>query len=91
MLAALENGYQLHSGLFALIKATIEIKLSTAERNALPDEFVGLPHKRTYPLPDATHARNAKARASEEDMKGILLQAEKEQIDAKADRLLRVK
>lgn len=39
-------------------------KLTSAERNALPaDEFAG--PDRTYPVPDASHARNALARASQ--------------------------
>jgi hypothetical protein len=46
--------------------------LSTSERNALSDEKFGLPDKRAYPMPDASHARNAKARAAEEFGKGNL-------------------
>ena len=63
-------------------------KLSTAERDALPDTAFGLPHKRSYPMPDASHARNAKARATEEFNRGDLSAAEKAQIDRKADDLL---
>jgi hypothetical protein len=63
-------------------------ELSTNERNALPDEVFGLPHDRTYPMPDESHARNAKARAAEEFRKGNLSQAEKAQIDRKADDIL---
>ena len=39
-------------------------------------------------MPDANHARNAKARASEEFGKGNLSAAEKAQIDRKADEIL---
>lgn len=39
-------------------------KLTTAARNALPDSAFAGPN-RTYPIPDASHARNAKARASQ--------------------------
>jgi hypothetical protein len=63
-------------------------ELSTAERNALPDSAFGLPGKRAYPMPNASHARNAKARASEELHKGNLTTVEKAQIDAKADAIL---
>jgi hypothetical protein len=63
-------------------------ELSTEERNALADNQFGLPRKRTYPMPDASHARNAKARASEEFHKGNLSAAEKDQIDRKADEIL---
>lgn len=62
--------------------------LSTNERNALSDEDFGLPGKRAYPMPDASHARNAKARAAEEFNLGRISSAEKAQIDQKADRIL---
>ena len=64
-------------------------ELSTNERNALDDKDFGLPEKRSYPMPDANHARNAKARASEEFHKGNLSASEKAQIDLKADDVLR--
>ena len=63
-------------------------ELSTSARDALPDEAFGLPHRRAYPMPDASHARNAKARAAEEFLKGNLSSAERAQIDRKADELL---
>jgi hypothetical protein len=62
--------------------------LSRSERNALPDEKFGLPDKRAYPMPDASHARNAKARAAEEFNIGNLSSAEKARIDSKADEIL---
>jgi len=62
--------------------------LSTHDRNALPDAAFGLPEKRAYPMPDASHARNAKARAAEEFGKGNLSSAEKAEIDRKADDIL---
>jgi hypothetical protein len=39
-------------------------------------------------MPDANHARNARARAAEEYNKGNLSSAEKSQIDRKADEIL---
>jgi hypothetical protein len=39
--------------------------LSRKARLALPDSTFGLPEQRAYPMPDANHARNAKARAAE--------------------------
>jgi hypothetical protein len=63
-------------------------ELSTEERNALADTAFGLPHKRSYPMPDVAHARNAKSRAAEEFNKGNLSSAEKAQIDRKADEIL---
>lgn len=65
-------------------------ELSTTERNELADKVFGLPQKRTYPMPDASHARNAdaKARAAEEFNRGNLSSAEKAQIDLKAAEIL---
>ena len=62
--------------------------LPTNERNALADNVFGLPEKRAYPMPDANHARNAKARAAEELKMGNLSPAEKDRIDRKADEIL---
>jgi hypothetical protein len=63
-------------------------ELSTDARNALPDEAFGLPNRRAYPMPDESHARNAKARAAEELKKGNLTSVERARIDHKADRIL---
>lgn len=38
-------------------------KLTSGERKALPKSEFGLPGKRAYPMPDRSHAANAKARA----------------------------
>ncbi len=62
--------------------------LSAHERDALPAHAFGLPEQRAYPMPDASHARNAKARAAEEFNKGVLSSAEKAKIDRKADAIL---
>ena len=64
-------------------------KLSATERDALPDEVFGLPDRRSYPMPDASHARNAKARAAEEFDRGDLSSADRSRIDGKADAILR--
>jgi hypothetical protein len=63
-------------------------ELSTHDRHAFADSVFGLPGKRTYPIPDANHARNAKARASEEFGKRNLSIAETAQIDSKVDEIL---
>ncbi len=63
-------------------------KLSTHQRNALADTEFGLPDQRTYPMPDASHARNALARAAEEFNNGQLTQPEKALIDHKAHEIL---
>lgn len=62
-------------------------KLTTKKRNKLPkSEFAGA--DRSYPVNDKSHARNAKARASEMENKGKLSASSKAKIDAKADRVL---
>jgi hypothetical protein len=63
-------------------------KLTTAKKNAEPKNEFGLPEERKYPMPDASHARNAKARASQMEKKGKLSAANKKKIDAKANRIL---
>jgi hypothetical protein len=63
-------------------------ELSTKKRNAEPKSEFGLPNERKYPMPDKSHARNAKARASQQAKKGNLTAAEKKKIDRKADKIL---
>jgi hypothetical protein len=62
--------------------------LKSAARNKLPSSEFGLPGSRKYPMPDASHARNAEARASEMFNEGRLSGSEKAEIDAKARRKL---
>jgi hypothetical protein len=62
--------------------------LTQLARDSLPDSAFGLPETRAYPMPDAVHARNAKARAAEEFNRGILSAADRARIDAKADAML---
>jgi hypothetical protein len=69
-------------------KETAMAELSTKKRNAEPKSDFGLPEERKYPMPDKSHARNAKARASQQAKKGDLSAAEKSKIDRKADRIL---
>lgn len=63
-------------------------KLTTKARKKLPKSDFGEPGKRAYPMPDKSHARNAKARASEMEHKGKISKSTEEKIDAKADRKL---
>ena len=63
-------------------------ELSTKKRNSEPKSDFGLPDEKKYPMPDKSHARNAKARASQQVKKGNLTSAEKKKIDVKADRIL---
>ena len=63
-------------------------KLSAAKKNAEPNKEFGLPEHRKYPMPDASHARNAKARASQMEHQGKLSSSDRKKVDAKADRIL---
>ena len=63
-------------------------ELTTRKRNAMTKTQFGLPEERKYPMPDKAHARNAKARAAQQEEKGNLTQAEERKIDRKADRIL---
>lgn len=64
-------------------------KLSSKTRNKLPSSEFGLPGERKYPMPDRSHAANAKARASQQARKGNLSTSAKAKIDAKANRILK--
>lgn len=63
-------------------------RLTERERDRTPDREFGLPEERKYPMPDESHARNAKARAEQQHEQGNLTDAEKRRIDRKADRIL---
>jgi hypothetical protein len=63
-------------------------KLTASKKNAEPTKEFGLPEQRKYPMPDASHARNAKARASQMKHQGKLSAADKKEIDSKADKVL---
>jgi hypothetical protein len=63
-------------------------KLTEKKRDSLPDSKFGLPDEHKYPMPDKAHARNAKARASQQQNEGRITAAEEAKIDRKADRVL---
>lgn len=63
-------------------------KLTAKERNKIPKKEFGLPGERKYPMPNKSHARNAKARASQMEAKGKLSPSDKAKIDAKANKVL---
>lgn len=58
-------------------------KLTTNKRKSLPKSDFGIPSKRAYPMPDKSHAANAKARATQ-----FATPSERATIDAKANRIL---
>ena len=63
-------------------------KLKAARRNALPKSDFGEPGSRKYPMPDRSHAANAKARASQAVKAGRMSASTEKKIDAKANRKL---
>ena len=63
-------------------------KLTTKGRKSLSTKTFGLPGERKYPMPDKSHAANAKARAKQMVNKGKLSPAAEQRIDAKANKLL---
>lgn len=63
-------------------------KLTAAARNAIPTEEFGLPGERKYPMPDKSHAANAKARATQAVKAGRMSGGTAAKIKAKADRVL---
>lgn len=64
------------------------MKLTTKARKKIPKSEFGMPGEKKYPMPNKSHAANAKARASQMVKKGKLSEASKEKIDAKANRIL---
>ena len=72
--------------------------LDAEDRGKIPTREFGLPEKaRTkeakkesgnYPMPDKEHARNAKARAAQQQKAGNLTKKDQERIDRKADKIL---
>jgi hypothetical protein len=62
--------------------------MTEKKRDSLKESQFGLPEERKYPMPDKAHARNAKARASQQLHDGNLTKREKTKIDRKADKVL---
>lgn len=58
------------------------------ERNKLPKSDFGMPGERKYPMPDKSHAANAKARASEMEHNGKISKGTEAAIDRKADKVM---
>lgn len=65
-------------------------KLTTKQRSNLPKTAFAGPDK-TYPVPDKTHAANAKARATQQVKAGNLSPSQAKKIDAKANKVLKGK
>ena len=63
-------------------------KLKAGARNKIPASKFGLPGSRKYPMPDRSHAANAKARATQMVKAGKLSEGSAEKIRTKANRML---
>lgn len=63
-------------------------KLSSARRKALPKSSFGEPGSRKYPMPDRSHAANAKARATQAVKAGRMSASEAAKIKSKANRVI---
>ena len=63
--------------------------MTEKKRDSLKSSQFGLPDERKYPMPDESHARNAKARAAQQVKKGNLSKADERKIDRKADKILK--
>ena len=63
-------------------------KLSSSARKALPtSKFAG--PDRSYPIPNASHAANAKARAAQAVKAGRMSKSTEQKIDTKANKVLK--
>lgn len=63
-------------------------KLNAAARKRIPRSEFGEPGSRKYPMPDKSHAANAKARATQMVKRGKLSSGAAARIRAKANRIL---
>lgn len=63
-------------------------KLNAADRRAIPSALFGLPTQRKYPMPDSSHAKNAKGRARQQLNKKNLSTADYFKVTSKANTIL---
>ena len=66
-------------------------RLTSKRRKKLKKSSFALPGSRKYPVHDKAHARNAKARATQQYKKGRISKATMQKIKAKANRKLKGK
>jgi hypothetical protein len=65
--------------------------LTTNARNALPDDDFAEPKARKFPIENASHAANAKARATQQVKAGKMAPSTASKIKAKANRVIKAK
>jgi hypothetical protein len=63
--------------------------VKAGKRKKLKKSQFGLPGKRKYPMPDKSHAVNAKARAKQQRKRGKLSKSAYEKVVAKANGVIR--
>lgn len=63
-------------------------ELTAAQRKKLPPSDFGEPGKRAYPMPDRSHAIDAKGRAKQMLKRGVISKAAYDKIVAKANKKL---
>ncbi|MBV8666723.1 MAG: hypothetical protein JO269_09585 [Burkholderiaceae bacterium] len=63
-------------------------KLTAKARDALPKSDFGLPGSKGFPMQDANHAKNAKARATQSVNSGRMGKSAAQKIDAKANGII---
>ena len=63
-------------------------KLTTKARDKLSKSEFGLPGSRKYPVENASHARNALARVSQQEKKGNISEGSAAKVRAKARAVL---
>ena len=66
-------------------------KLTTKARADMPKAKFGMPATRSYPMPDKSHAVNAKARATQQVNAGNLSSSSKAKIDTMANKIIKKK
>jgi hypothetical protein len=64
------------------------MKLSTKTKDSLPNKEFALPDQHKFPIPDARHAANAKARATQGVKNGTLSKTDAAKVRSKANRVL---
>ena len=79
---------RVHSGFKAAAKNVHVGELTAKKRKKIPASKFGLPGSRKYPMPDRSHAANAKARATQMVKRGKLSSGAAAKIRAKANRIL---
>ena len=63
-------------------------KLTAKTRKDIPSGKFALPGERKYPIENASHAANAKSRASQQEAAGNISESTKAKIDSAANKVL---